>query len=164
MNRSRIFSLIALAAISVFVVSCSEDDNPANVPTLGTISGRVTFAGNWPATGSVQVSIWADGTWPPMGPPEGFSAVIPSGLGTYDFTIDGLKKLNYEAISVGWRHPTNPAGARVLGTYINDISKSGVAVTSGQPVYDPAPIAIIINDAKMIWTGLDIRADLSLAQ
>jgi len=163
MKRSRIFSLIALAAISLFVVSCSEDNNPTNTPTLGTISGRVTFVGNWPATGNVQVSIWAEGTWPPMGPPEGSSVNIPSGSGTYDFTIEGLKKLNYQAISVGWRNPANPAGARVLGIYVNDATKTGINTATVPPTYD-TPASIVIGDAKMIWTGLDMKADLSLAQ
>lgn len=164
MKRGRIPSLVAMAAMVLFIGACSNDDNPTNVPEFGTVSGRVTFDGTWPATGNVQVSIFD--VWPPQGPPYQASAVIAANSATYDFKFEGLAKDTYPAIVVGWRDPANPnpaTSSRVLGIYVNDPSKPGITVTGGQPTYD-TPVPIVINDAKMIWTGVDLRGDLSFVQ
>jgi hypothetical protein len=164
MKSSRILAFLALAAMLVFVGGCSDDDNPANTPTLGTVSGRVTFAGNWPATGNVQVSLFD--VWPATRAPYQASAVIPANSSTYDFKFEGLGKNSYPALVVGWRNPADPnpaTASRVLGIYINDATKTGITVTTGQPAYD-TPVPIVISDAKMVWTGVDLRGDLSLVQ
>ncbi len=164
MNRGRIFSLIALAAISLFIVSCSDDNNPANVPTTGTISGRVTFVGTWPSVGNVQVSLFDK--WPPQAAPYQASAVIPPNSSTYDFNFEGIAKSTYPAVVVGWRNPNDPnpaTSSRVIGIYINDATKTGITVAGGQPTFD-TPVPIVISDTKMIWTGVDLRGDLSFVQ
>jgi len=162
MKRSRILSVLSLSAILLFVGACSDDDNPANTPTLGTVSGRITFVGNWPAIGNIQVSL-LDAWPPPPRAPYQASPVITANSVTYDYTFDGIERGTYPAIVVGWRDPANPAGAKVLGIYVNDATKTGINTTNVPPTYD-TPVSIAISDAKMIWPGLDIRADLSLAQ
>lgn len=164
MKRSRIFSLVALAAMMLFVSACSDDDNPTNAPEFGSVAGRVTFVGSWPSVGDVQVSIWT--SWPPAGPPSAATNPIPSASTTYDYKIEGLNKGTYKALTVGWRNPANPAGAKVLGLYLNDANNTGVlgidSATGRQML--ATPITIEISDAKMIWTGLNIKADLAYAQ
>jgi hypothetical protein len=164
MKRSRIFSVLSLSAILLFVGACSDDDNPANTPTLGTVSGRVTFAGTWPATGNVQVSLFDK--WPPQAAPYQASPVIPANSTTYDFKFEGLAKNTYPAVVVGWRNPADPnpaTASRVIGIYINDATNTGITITGGQPSF-ATPVPIAINDAKMIWTGVDLKGDLGLAQ
>ncbi|MDZ7269299.1 MAG: hypothetical protein ONB48_17945 [candidate division KSB1 bacterium] len=162
MQRRFLSAILLLAALSVFLVACGGDDNPVT-PTqqYGSVAGTVTFVGNWPARGEIQVSIWA--SWPPAGPPS--AATLPiSQTTTYNYKIEGLNRGTYKAITVGWRDPANPAGARVLGIYINDPNNSGVAIdaTTGRPTY-ATPTAIEISDAKMDHTGLNIKADLAFA-
>jgi len=165
MKSSGIFSVLSLFAIVLFVSACGEDDKVTNpditVPEFGTVSGRVIFDGTWPAVGNVQVSIFS--SWPPAGPPYQASPVIAANSATYDFKFEGLAKNTYPAVVIGWRDPANPTRAKVIGIYINDPFKPGITVTGGQPTY-ATPVPIAISDAKMTWTSVDIRADLSLAQ
>jgi len=161
MKSRKLLSFVALAVVVVFAGACSDDDNPTSVPEFGTVSGRVTFDGTWPAVGNIQVSLFD--VWPPAGPPYQASPVIAANSTTFDFKFEGLAKKTYAAIAVGWRNPANPTGARVLGIYVNDASKTGVTVNGGQPTFD-TPVPIVISDAKIVWNGLDIKADLSLAQ
>jgi len=164
MYRKNLFSLAALAALILFVTACSDDDNPTKPPEFGSVAGRVTFVGAWPATGNVQVSIWA--SWPPAGPPSAATDPIPSGSVTFDYKIDGLNKGLYKALTVGWRNPANPAGAKVLGIYMNDSSNTGVlgidSVTGRQML--ATPVSIEITDSNPNLTGLSIKADLAYAQ
>lgn len=162
MQRKFHFAVLLLAALSVFLVACGGDDN-AITPTqqYGSVSGTVTFVGNWPTSGEVQVSIWP--SWPPAGPPSAATLPIASTT-TFNYKIEGLNRGTYQAITAGWRDPANPMGARVLGIYINDPNNSGVSIdtTTGRPIYaTPAPI--VISDAKMDHTGLNLRADFAFA-
>lgn len=162
MQRRFLLPILLLAALSVFLVACGGDDNPVT-PTqqYGSVSGTVTFVGNWPASGEIQVSIWP--SWPPAGPPS--AATLPiSQTVTYNYKIEGLNRGTYQALAVGWRNPANPTAARVLGLYINDPNNSGVSIdtATGRPTYaTPAPI--VISDAKMDHTGLNIKADFAFA-
>ncbi len=161
MKRSVFSAIVLLAGSSVFLFACGGDDNlvtPAQ--QYGSVSGTVTFVGNWPATGEVQISIWP--SWPPAGPPS--AATLPiAKTTTYKYKIEGLNRGIYKAITAGWRDPANPAGARVLGIYINDPNNSGVSIdANGRPTY-ATPTPVEIADGKMDHTGLDIKADLAFA-
>jgi len=163
MKRNKLFPFAALAAVMLLVGACSDDKNPTKVPEFGSVEGRVTFDGTWPSSGDVQVSIWA--SWPPAGPPSGATSPIASGSTIYDYRLEGLSKGTYKALTVGWRDPANPAGARVLGIYLNDPNNTGVTVdpTTHAPSF-ATPLTIDISNAKTDFTGLNVKADLALAQ
>lgn len=162
MKCKSFFCVLALAVFVIFT-ACSDDTNPVKVPDFGTVSGRVTFSGAWPSVGDVQVSIWT--SWPPAGPPASASAVIAKGSTTYDYKLEGLNKGEYKALTVGWRDPANPAGAKVLGIYWSNTDSSGVSVdpVTLRPSY-ASPTVININDAKIDWTNTNIKADLTLVK
>ncbi len=164
MNVSKIFALMGLVAMMVFMVACSDDDsNPIEPSEFGSVSGAIAFTGAWPTIGDVQVSIWA--TWPPAGPPSAATDPIPAGSTTFNYKIEGLNKGTYKALTVGWRNPANPRGAKVLGLYVNDASKTGVlgVDATGQQTLE-TPTALLLSDANLNLTGLDMRADLAYAQ
>ncbi len=147
--------MMALLALT----ACSDDNNPVKAPDFGTVSGRVTFTGAWPATGDVQISIWT--SWPPAGPPAKASDVIAKGTTTYDYKLEGLNKGEYKALTVGWRDPANPSGAKVLGLYWANSDSSGV---SAAPPFYATPTIITVSDAKIEWTNSNIKADLSIVK
>jgi len=122
----RVFSIRTAGALCAVLlataVACGSDNptsgNPANT---GSISGTVTFTGtinDWPATGNIQVSVWS--YWPPAGPPDGFTQPLDKNLDfpTYDYKISGLDAGDYAMITVGWRDPGDPTGAKTIGEYI----------------------------------------------
>lgn len=149
-------SIIATLTIG-FVSGCGDDDNPVESEELGEISGTVNFVGSWPEIGEIQISVWAN--WPPAGPPAGFSDPFISGEGSQTFHIEGLSKGSYPVISVGWRDPANPAEARILGIYWEG---EGLGVDEmGMPT--APPLSIEIADDKLVWTGVNITANLDIA-
>jgi hypothetical protein len=158
-RTSVILFLVGLASVA----GCSEDENPAS-PTTGSVSGKVTFQGTWPSTGEVQVSIYSNlsAPWVPMGPPDNATDPIQSGSTEFDYTMSGMDKGDYTAIFVGWRDPVNPAGARLLGMYWIYPDSVGIDENAGVPVMQPT--SVTIGTANLNPTGLDIRADLDLAQ
>ncbi|NUO80677.1 hypothetical protein HUU05_11405 [candidate division KSB1 bacterium] len=158
MKRKNLLYVLALVVLMAFI-ACSDDSNPTKTPEFGTVSGRVTFVGAWPATGDVQVSIWT--SWPPAGPPASASSAIASGTTVYDYKLEGLNKGEYKALTVGWRDPVNPSGAKVLGLYWANSDSSGV---SAAPPFYATPTVININDAKMEWTNINMKADLSFVR
>lgn len=158
MKRNSIFCALAVMALLAFT-ACSDDENPVKPPDFGTVSGRVTFTGAWPTTGDVQVSIWT--SWPPAGPPAKASDVIAKGTTVYDYKLEGLNKGEYKALTVGWRDPANPSGAKVLGLYWANSDSSGV---SAAPPFYATPTVINISDAKIEWANSNIKADLSFVK
>lgn len=158
MNRKSIFYVMIVLAFAAFM-GCSDDNNPVKAPEFGTVSGRVTFVGAWPATGDVQISIWT--SWPPAGPPAKASDVIAKGTMVYDYKLEGLNKGEYKALTVGWRDPANPSGAKVLGLYWANADSSGV---SAAPPFYATPSTINVNDAKMEWANINMKADLSFVK
>jgi hypothetical protein len=160
----KLTAVIALIAGLIAFGGCDDEDNPVNTgPTTGSVSGTVTFAGSWPATGQIQVSIYSTLTppWVPMGAPDAFTDPIVSGSATYDYEMSGLDKGDYMAIYVSWRDPANPAASKLLGMYWTNPAETGINPATGLPVTQP--LGVTINDAKMNHTGLNITADLDLA-
>ena len=142
----------------VFLVGCGDDDNPAESGEFGSLSGTVEFVGTWPDKGNVEVAVWPN--WPPAGPPTAYGEPFSSGEAVQTYRIEGLSKGTYAAVSVSWRDPIDPAGAKVLGFYWEEGDSPGVD-ERGRPVEQPLPIEI--SDGKLEWSEVDIKANLDIA-
>jgi len=138
-----------------FLAACSSNTTASN--DLGEISGTVTFSGQWPANGEIQVSAWA--RWPPAGPPAAASAVFTKGANNQSYKIEGLSKGDYPVVTIGWRDPANPQGALVLGVYWDNTAKAGVD-SSGMPNVTPKPITI--SSDHLNWNNVDMTANLDV--
>lgn len=165
MNRTVKVLTIAMVVFTLALVSCKSSNEPTQTtPTTGSVSGKVTFVGTWPATGEVQVGIYANLQPPyiPMGPPEAFSDPIPAGTMEYDYKLEGLEKGTYTAIYVSWRDPANPAASKILGMYWAHPDSVGIDTSTGFTVPVTAPTSITIDDNNLDWSNLNIKADLGL--
>ncbi|MGH7455654.1 MAG: hypothetical protein ACRENG_30140 [bacterium] len=157
MRRNRTLVAMAILVIMVFFLGCSDDKNPVQADQFGEVSGTITFVGTWPSKGDIQVSMWT--SWPPTGPPAAFTSPLTPGVLTQTYKISGLSKGPYSVITVGWRNPADPTGAKVIGVYSgNDIL--GVDC-KGQFTVQTFPIEI--SDAKLKWSDVNIRANLDIA-
>ncbi len=143
-----LFALLLLAA-------CSSSPTASN--DLGEISGTVTFVGQWPSRGDIQVSAWA--SWPPAGPPAAASEVFTAGKNSQSYKIEGLSKGDYPVITIGWRDPANPQGALVLGIFWDNTAKAGVD-SSGMPNVTPKPVSI--SSGHLTWNNVDMTANLDV--
>jgi hypothetical protein len=158
MRPYRILIAVSLILLMAFFWGCSDDKNPVSSSSTGEISGTITFTGGWPAKGNIQVSMWT--SWPPTGPPAAFSAPLTPGVATQTYKISGLSKGPYSVITVGWRDPADPTGAKVIGVYsANDIL--GVDC-KGQFTVQPLPVEI--SDGNLKAKNVNIRANLDLLQ
>lgn len=156
----QLLMLILVSMLAIATVGCSEESTEPT-PTSGTISGKITFDGTWPATGNVQVSVYttlAPPTFVPAGPPEQSSDPIAEGT-EYNFSFEGLDFSTYAAVFVSWRDPANPAGAMLLGMYQADASNSGMNAF-GLPAVEPTAITLSADNADV--SGIDLRADFNL--
>lgn len=160
--------MMCVAAIGlVTVAACDDDEGGGTGParTTGTVSGTVTFQGNWPTTGDVQISVYTNLSppWVPMGPPETQTEPITGSPATYDYKFEGLDKASYSAVFVGWRDPANPMGAMLIGMYWLHPDSVGVADVGGGCVLpSEQPTGFVIEDGHLDHTGFDITADLDL--
>lgn len=162
MRTFRILVVISLMLFMAFSVGCSDDKNPTQTPQFGAVSGTVKLIGTWPATGAVQVSIWA--SWPPAGPPAGASAVFTPGQNTQTYKIEGLNKGAYPVVTVGWRDPANPAGAKVLGIYWANSDSVGVADGRGITLSGVQALPINVTDGNLTFTNINIKANLDFSK
>lgn len=162
MNRFIQTVVICVVIASLSLIGGCSDDDPVNLPSTGSVAGKVTFQGTWPITGDVQVSIFSGLTTPfiPMGPPDGVTDPIQSGVTTFDYNISGLDFGTYTVIYVGWRDPLDPANARLLGMYWTMTDSVGIGALGG-PVDTPTPVTI--SSGMLNHSNLDIKADLDLA-
>jgi hypothetical protein len=156
---AKFLSFVALSLLVFAATSCSDDENPLATQEFGEISGKVTFVGNWPQTGDVQISIWA--SWPPTGPPAAATDPLQTGVASVDYKIEGLSKGMYPVITAGWRDPNNPQGAKVIGIYWDQSDSLGVDGL-GNPMV--APRAIEIKDSQMVFQNIDIKANLDIVK
>jgi hypothetical protein len=166
MEKLRITAVIIAVLLGVaVVVGCSEDEESpvAGGPTTGSVAGTVTFTGDWPASGEVQVSIYSSLQPPyvPTGAPDAFTDPIAPGTNEYDYKLDGLDKGDYMAIFVSWRDPQNPGASRLLGMYWTNHNESGINDVTGLPLEQPT--GVTIADGNLNLTDHDITADLNLA-
>lgn len=141
--------IIACVVLLIAFSACGGDDGPtaANPADTGSISGTVSFGpsiNDWPTVGNIQVSVWS--YWPPNGPPDGFTnpLVKETDFPTYEYKITGLDPGSYAMVTVGWRDPANPTGAKTIGEYLG--------------------AAAIVVEKGTDMPGYDISADLTLAK
>ena len=151
--------IIALGAL----MGCSEDDSPTETSEFGEVSGTITFVGTWPSAGDVQVSIWSqlseDGQ-PFMAPDRNTEPLARPEGNTAAYKIQELSKATYLAVTVGWRDPDNPmAGGKVLGVYWAQADSVG-ADREGLIAVTPTPIEI--SDDRLVWSNIDIKANLDV--
>ena len=156
MLRCRI-AMTLVVVVFGFIAGCGKDESPAKTEQFGTISGTVTFVGTWPSTGDVQVSIWVN--WPPAGPAAATDP-LTSRETIQSYKMEGLSKGTYSAVTVGWRDPAKPSGAKILGVYWAQSDSLGVDST-GRPTVQPIPVEI--SEDHLVWSDIDIKANLDIA-
>ena len=134
--------IAVLAAFSA--AGCSDDDDGGPMaPTTGSVSGKVTFVGTWPASGEIQVSVYTGLTppWVPTGPPEAFTDPIPVS-NEYDYVLEGLDFGDYSAVYVSWRDPAMPANSKLLGMFWAFPDSVGINAQTGLPKEMPSDFTI----------------------
>lgn len=158
-------SLIALllAAASMFVVSCEDDDDGDTPPVTGTLRGSAIFHGDWPDSGTVQLSIFENWnidaghcSWcvnAAGGPPayhtdaSFFQDPDPnnnSDADTLTFEITGISLGTYNSIVTGWRAPV-----------VTDIAcdEPIVGMYGGNPLAnDSLPTAVVFSEGSAVQT------------
>ncbi|MCA9744089.1 MAG: hypothetical protein H6695_00785 [Deferribacteres bacterium] len=157
MKRTAVLLGLALALFSFIFTACKDDKNPVAVNEFGEISGTVNFVGAWPAAGDVQVSIWS--SWPPAGPPAAASDALTSNNNSATYKLDGLQKGTYPVMTVGWRDPQNPTGAKVIGIYWAQSDSLGVDASGNVTA---APQAIVIDNSQMVYSNVVVKANLDI--
>ncbi len=155
------------AAIALFPACNDTASTTSPAGETGSVSGTVTFTGTWPTTppgGGIQVSIYSSLMPPgvPGGPPDAFTNPLnkTTDFPTYNFKLSGIDPGDYAAVFVGWRDPSNPSGAKLIGTYWVYVDSLGVAA-NGLPK-PPGPSTVTVEKGKDTG-GLDIVADLDLS-
>lgn len=159
MRTFRILMLMGLVLSMAFWQGCSDDKNPVQSSTTTEVSGTVTFNGTWPTKGNIQVSLWT--SWPPTTAPAAFSAPLTPGVATQSYKIAGLSKGSYAVITLGWRDPADPTGAKVIGVYSANNTLSGVDCKGDFTV---APLPVEISDNNLKATNVNLVANLDILQ
>ena len=148
--------------IMLLTTGC-EDNNPTEAPENATISGTITFTGDWPETGSIAVS--AMDVWDYTDP--GFTGVPIKTItiseddvssNTYEYTLE-LTFDDYNAIIVTWLDPeddSNQTKYHTLGAY-GGTSPFYAAMGGTNPT------TVIVSEANYSVSGIDFIADFSLA-
>ena len=151
MNNRKIKSIIVII-MGLFLTTGCEDSTGSEPPESATISGTITFTGDWPAEGDVAVSL--NSTWPPAGAPAASSVITESG--TYDYTFENVTFGTYASIAVSWQDPNDDdptTNQHTLGAY------GGVyPFLSAYYGVDPTPVTV--SDTLYALTTIHINADL----
>ena len=103
----------------LLIIGC-EDSTVTTTPENATISGTITFTGDWPADGTVALSLSSN--WPPQGAPAASLEITSTDLssGIYTYTFENITFGSYASVSVSWQDPNddNPAtNQHILGAY-----------------------------------------------
>ena len=152
--------LVSFSLVMFLSIACEDNKMEDPAPESATLTGLITFTGEWPANGTVAVSL--SPTWPPTGAPAASSAISSSDLSnnTYTYTFENVTFGSYASIAISWQDPndTNPmTNQYILGAY------GGVfPFFTAYGGTDPAEVTVTETEYEL--TGLDFGADLSLAQ
>ena len=151
--------MITMTIFALFLTTGCENDSPTAAPESATISGIITFTGDWPTKDTVAVSLSSN--WPPQGAPAASSEITSTDLsnGTYTYTFENVTFGSYACISVSWQDPTDAdptSNQKTLGAY------GGVYpfFTAYGGTY---PTTVIVTEADYSKTGLDFSANLIYA-
>ena len=156
----RYLSFAVCVAFVMFLFNgCGDDDDDDNdaVPTTGSVSGTVTFAGE-PPEGEieVQVSIFsvvgAGGM--PAGPPDHYSEPFTEFTGQVAYKISGVSFGTYKLVAIGYEPVGAPPGTPETSLGIHGFSPPG----------DMEPDAVTVSEEQPDVTGIDIMASYAAAQ
>ena len=152
--------LVSFSLVMFLSIACEDNKTEDPAPESATLTGLITFTGEWPANGTVAVSL--SPTWPPTGAPAASSAISSSDLSnnTYTYTFENVTFGSYASIAISWQDPndTNPmTNQYILGAY------GGIfPFFTAYGGTDPAEVTV--SETEYELTGLDFGVDLSLAQ
>ncbi|MBD3184386.1 hypothetical protein GF312_19030 [Candidatus Poribacteria bacterium] len=144
------FILLAL----MFVLGCGndEDEEEADLPSTGSISGTITFVDEPPeAEVKVQVSIFSmvdPTTNMPMGPPAHYSDPLTQHTGNVPYQISGVSFGEYKLAAVGYAVVGEGSGMpnNIIGMY------------GFSPPVDMEPDSFSVTEEQPDITGIDIIA------
>ena len=153
-----------ILSISLLLLITGCGDTIVATPDSATISGSVTFLGDWPTTGTIEVAVME--IWDYMA--EGYTGIPDKSIpiaqsdvtsNTYDYSLDLLQFKTYNAIIITWLDPEDQNHStmyHILGAY------GGVfpffTSFGGQ---DPSAVTASASNHTLI--DLDFSADLNLA-
>ena len=151
--------ILSLTSVMLITTACEDDKVTVSKPESATISGAITFIGDWPSEGTVAVSLSSN--WPPQGAPAASSEFTSIDLssGAYAYTFENVPFGAYASISVSWQDPSdaNPAtNQKSLGAY------------GGEYPFFTAyggtdPTAVTVSETDYSKTGLDFSANFIYA-
>jgi hypothetical protein len=97
--------VLSLASVMFIATACEDDDAVIPKPESATVSGTITFSGDWPTTGTVYLSI--QNTWYPVDAPYATATIVETDVtnNTYDYSFTEVTFGTYKAISVSWLDP-----------------------------------------------------------
>jgi len=150
-------NLLILSLTSVmFITTACEDEKAETLPESATISGTITFSGDWPSTGTIYLSV--QNTWYPVDAPYATTTISESDVtaNAFAYSFTEVAFGTYAAISVSWLDPEdmNPAtNQHIIGVY------GGTAAA-----YFSDADSITVSEDIYELTGLDFGADLGLVQ
>ena len=150
-------NLLILSLTSVmFITTACEDEKTEPLPESATISGTITFSGDWPSTGTVYLSI--QNTWYPVDAPYATTTISESDVtdNAYAYSFTEVAFGTYAAISVSWLDPddTNPAtNQHIIGVYGGTVA-----------AYFADADSITVSEDIYELTSLDFGADFGLVQ
>ncbi len=134
--------LILSLATVMFIATACEDEKAETPPESATISGTITFSGDWPTTGTVYLSV--QNTWYPLDAPYATTTIseydVTANAYAYSFTEVAFG--TYAAISVSWLDPedTNPAtNQHIKGVYGGTAAmgfSDATSITVSEDIYE----------------------------
>ena len=148
-------NLLILSFTSVMLITTAcEDEKAETLPESATISGTITYSGDWPSTGTVYLSL--QNTWYPVDAPYTTTTISESDVTANAYSFTEVAFGTYAAISVSWLDPdnTNPAtNQHIIGVY------GGTAAA-----YFADANSITVSEDSYELTSLDFGADFGLVQ
>ena len=156
--------IITMAIIILLLTAGCDNNSPTVTPESATISGIITFTGDWPETGSISVSamdIW-DYTDPGFtGVPIKSITVLESEVSsnTYVYTLESLPFDDYNAIVVTWLDPEDTS----YQTMYHTLGAYGGTSPFYAAMGGTNPTTVIVSEANYSVSGIDFIADFSLA-
>ena len=145
--------------IFLIISGCdSNNGTESNIPENGTISGTITFIGEWPEDGEITVSL--SPTWPPQGIPSAYDIITINDLinNTYVYIFENITFGTYGGITVAWEDPNDSNLA--TQKHILGASSGSYPFISQYGGVNPNPI--IISESEYYLNELNITANLNI--
>jgi hypothetical protein len=148
--------ILSFSSIIFLTMACEDNNAEDPAPESATISGTMTFVGDWPVDGTIGISLSSN--WPPQGAPAASLVLDASSDNTY--TFENVAFGTYAAIAVSWLDPNDTNSAT---------NQSTLGAYGGESPFFTAyggtdPIVVTVSEMEYELTGLDFDVDLVLAQ